>query len=320
MALLEIRDLYKRYGHGPRALPAVRGIDLEVDRGRTVALVGESGCGKSSTGRVVAGLTEPSSGTVRLDGQQLRDAVRVRSGRKRVQMVSQHPDQSLNRHYRIGTTLREPLQLLRVANGKEAHDRVSEILDNVGLSQEYRSRRPQELSQGQQQRVAIARALVCDPDLIVLDEPTASLDQSVRNRIVALLRRLQQERDVAYLFISHDLTTVRQIADRVAVMYLGRIVEIADTEEIFENPQHPYTQALLASAPVLDPRKRGSRSRLGGETPSHDNLPVGCSFQDRCPLVHDRCRVSPPELEPSPNGALVECFAVETAIREGEPH
>ena len=317
MALLEIRDLHKQYGHGQRSLPAVRGIDLEVARGTTVALVGESGCGKSSTGRVVAGLTAPTSGRVSLDGQDLREAVRARNGRRRVQMVSQHPDQSLNRHYRVGSTLKESLQLLRVADGEDAHERVDGILSSVGLSPAYRSRRPQELSQGQQQRVAIARALVCDPDLVVLDEPTASLDQSVRNRIVDLLRRLQQEREVAYLFISHDLTTVRRIASRVAVMYLGRIVEVADTEEIFENPQHPYTQALLASAPRLDPRQRRGRSRLAGETPSHHELPVGCSFQDRCPLVHDRCRVSPPNLEPSPNGALVECFAVETATEGG---
>jgi oligopeptide/dipeptide ABC transporter ATP-binding protein len=180
----------------------------------------------------------------------------------------------------------------------------------VGLGGEYADRRPRQLSGGQQQRVAIARALICDPDLVVLDEPTSGLDQSVRGRIIALLQQIQQERGVTYLFISHDLSTVRRIADRVAVMYLGRVVELAPTEAIFHEPRHPYTRALLSAVPTMDPRGRRERIRLAGETPSPSSLPVGCSFQDRCPLVHDRCRHEEPRLAPVAAGHLVECFAV----------
>ena len=226
-------------------------------------------------------------------------------------MVFQHPDQSLNPHFTVARAVAEPARLL--GEGGDIEARMVEALRTVGLGPEYRNRRPRELSGGQQQRVAIARALICDPELVVLDEPTASLDQSVRSRVVALLQELQDERQVGYLFISHDLTTVRRIAHRVAVMYLGRIVELAPTEELFENPQHPYTPALLAAAPVPDPRRRKRVVPLQGETPSASDLPVGCAFQDRCPLVHDTCRTTYPQLEPSRESHAVECFAVPTA-------
>ncbi|MFS2293472.1 MAG: ABC transporter ATP-binding protein [Actinomadura sp.] len=309
MSPLSVRDLHKTYGSGADALPAVRGVSLDVDKGETLALVGESGCGKSSTARIVVGLTRPTSGTVRLGGRDLHASARDRDVRRRAQMVFQHPDQSLTPHFTVAKTLAEPLRLLTGARGDVVDRRVDEALRTVGLGPEYRDRRAGELSGGQQQRVAIARALICDPELVVLDEPTASLDQSVRSRVVGLLQRLQREREIGYLFISHDLPTVRRIADRVAVMYLGRIVEVAPTARLFDSPQHPYTKALLAVAPQPDPRRSRTRVRLKGETPSAARLPTGCAFQDRCPLVHDRCRVEEPRLAPHADGHLVECFA-----------
>jgi len=310
MALLEIRGLHKVFGHGRNLVPAVRGVDMEIDRGETVGLVGESGCGKTTLGRVVVGLQEPTHGEILFDGEHLDGRLSRPEYRRRIQMVFQHPNQSLNRKMRVSTTLAEPLRLLGVASRDEVDERVDEVLSLVGLGSGFRDRRPRQMSGGQQQRVAIARALMPEPDLVVLDEPTSSLDQSVRGRIIALLKSIQQEREVAYLFISHDLSTVRRIADRVAVMYLGRIVEMAPTEQIFEAPEHPYTRALLSALPSMDLDDRGTRIVLGGETPSPSDLPAGCSFQDRCPLVMDRCRREQPELHPLSDDTSVECFAV----------
>ncbi|MEE9298170.1 MAG: ABC transporter ATP-binding protein [Acidimicrobiia bacterium] len=314
MPLLEIRGLHKVYGHGATAVPALRGVDLDVDRGETVALVGESGCGKTTFGRVVVGLQRPTSGDVIFDGERLNDLVGTKGFRSRIQMVFQHPDSSLNPRFRAGTTVREPRQLMKGGSRAGIEEKVDEILTLVGLGSEYKSRRPRELSGGQQQRIAIARALISDPELVVLDEPTSSLDQSIRGRIISLLRDIQSARDVAYLFISHDLSTVRRIADRVAVMYLGRIVEVADTETVFESPQHPYTKALLSAVPSFDPEQRIRRIILKGETPNPSDLPVGCSFQDRCSLVHDRCRLEAPSLETVEAGRRVECFAVADGV------
>ncbi len=319
MSLLGVHDLHKTYGSGAHALPAVRGVSLDLEAGETLALVGESGCGKSSTARIVVGLATPTRGSVTLGGEDLHARVHDREVRRRAQMVFQHPDQSLNPHFTVEKTVAEPARLLGGGDGA-VEERVVEALRTVGLGPEYRKRRPRELSGGQQQRVAIARALICDPELVVLDEPTASLDQSVRSRVVALLEQLQKERGVGYLFISHDLTTVRRIAHRVAVMYLGRIVELAPTAELFENPQHPYTRALLAAAPVPDPRRRKRVVPLEGETPSASNLPVGCSFQTRCPLVHDRCRKEHPQLGSFAPDHGVECFAVVPTSAGVAPH
>jgi len=310
MALLEIRGLHKVFGHGRNLVPAVRGVDMQINRGETVGLVGESGCGKTTLGRVVVGLQEPTHGEILFDGEHLDGRLSRPEYRRRIQMVFQHPNQSLNRKMRVSTTLAEPLRLLGVASGDDVDKRVDEVLSLVGLGSGFRDRRPRQMSGGQQQRVAIARALMPEPDLVVLDEPTSSLDQSVRGRIIALLKSIQQERDVAYLFISHDLSTVRRIADRVAVMYLGRIVEMAPTEQIFEAPEHPYTRALLSALPSMDLDDRGTRIVLEGETPSPSDLPVGCSFQDRCPLVMDRCRREQPELGSLSDDRSVECFAV----------
>lgn len=310
MALVEIRGLHKTFGHGNNAVPAVRGVDLDLAPGETVGLVGESGCGKTTLGRITVGLTTATSGQIRFDGAELDGKLTKPEYRRRIQMVFQHPAQSLNRRMRVAQTLAEPMQLLSDADGATIETRVDEVLRLVGLDSGYRLRKPRQMSGGQQQRIAIARALMPDPDVVVLDEPTSSLDQSVRGRIIALLRSIQNERGVAYLFISHDLSTVRRIADRVAVMYLGRIVEQAPTEQIFEDPQHSYTRALLSALPSMDIDNRPQRIILPGETPSPSDLPMGCSFQDRCPLVHERCRSEQPLLSPLGDERQVECFAV----------
>ncbi len=314
MALLEIRDLHKTFGHGKSEVPAVRGVDLDLSAGETVGLVGESGCGKTTLGRMVVGLTDPTGGHISFDGEILDGKLSSPEYRRRIQMVFQHPGQSLNRRMRVGETLSEPLKLLSDSDAETIDERVDGVLRLVGLGPDYRGRTPRQMSGGQQQRIAIARALMPDPDVVVLDEPTSSLDQSVRGRIIALLRSIQQERDVAYLFISHDLSTVRRIADRVAVMYLGRIVEEAPTEQIFDDPQHPYTKALLSAVPSMDLDNRPQRIIVPGETPSPSDLPTGCSFQDRCPLVHDRCRTEPPQISKIGKGVMVECFAVSDGV------
>jgi oligopeptide/dipeptide ABC transporter ATP-binding protein len=314
MPLVEIEALHKVFGHGAGAVPAVRGVDLGLERGETLGLVGESGCGKTTLGRVVVGLEPATEGAISFDGRRIEGDYSRREVRRRIQMVFQHPAQSLNPRMRIGRMLREPLELLTDFPAAEYDERIASVLRLVGLGPEHASRRSSALSGGQQQRVAIARALMPEPDLVVLDEPTSSLDQSVRARILALLRDIQAERGVAYLFISHDLSTVQRIADRVAVMYLGRVVELADTEQIFGAPQHPYTKALLSAAPTMDLDRRRERIVLAGETPNPSELPQGCSFQDRCPLVHDRCRVEHPYPITVASGHEVECFAVEAEV------
>ena len=309
-ALLEVRGLRKTFGRGRGALPAVRGVDLDVHPGETVGVVGESGCGKTTLARMVAGLTPATGGLIRFDGSVLDGSSASAVNRRRIQMVFQHPAQSLNRRMSVGTMLAEPLRLLAGVRRSETAGRIEEMLQLVGLDPAFRNRRPRQLSGGQQQRVAIARALMPDPDLVVLDEPTSSLDQSLRGRIIALLRRIQEIRGVSYLFISHDLGTVRRIADRVAVMYLGRIVEMAGTRQLFEDPRHPYTRALLSVAPTMDLDTKRTRIILEGETPSPTDLPTGCSFQDRCPLVFERCRDESPVLTLVDGYREVECFAV----------
>lgn len=310
MPLLELRDLRKAFGTGTSAVPAVRGVSLSVDGGETLALVGESGCGKTTLGRVVAGLEQPTAGSLRFDGEPIAEKYSDPTYRRRIQMVFQHPAQSLNARMRVDQMLAEPLRLLTDVPKSSIDDRIDEVLRLVGLGPEYAGRRPTQLSGGQQQRVAIARALICEPDLVVLDEPTASLDQSVRARIVALLREIQRERGVAFLFISHDLSTVQRIAQRVAVMYLGRLVEVAETEVLYREPAHPYTRALLSAVPKMDPHRSRQRIVLPGETPNPSALPPGCAFQDRCALVHDRCRHQEPALLEVSGGHWVECFAV----------
>ncbi|MFD1713850.1 ABC transporter ATP-binding protein [Amnibacterium flavum] len=267
MALLEIDDLRKRYRTGRHVVDALAGVSASVDAGRTLAVVGESGSGKSTLGSIVAGLQRPSGGSLTFEGQPIGGRVYRGELRRRIQMVFQSPFQSLDPKFRVEATLMEPLTLLSGLSRREASIRVDELLDLVHLPRELRRRRPAELSGGQQQRVAIARALAPNPDLVVLDEPTSGLDQSVRGRIVGLLKELQAERDVAYIFITHDIDVARAIAHEVIVMQRGEVVEAGD-RSVLESPRHQYTRALLAAVPVMDPGRRRSGARSGAPAPT----------------------------------------------------
>jgi oligopeptide/dipeptide ABC transporter ATP-binding protein len=310
MPLLEIRGMHKTFRTRPHPVLAVRGVDLDVEGGQTVGLVGESGSGKSTLARVIAGLSRATSGTVTFDGHDITEGITDRSLRRGIQMVFQDPSQSLNPRFTVERTVSEPGRLLGIAKGGVLKGLVDETLGSVGLEAGYLHRRPAQLSGGQQQRVAIARALICQPRLVVLDEPTSSLDQSIQARIVSLLKSIQEQQGLAYLFVSHDLRVIRTIAHRVAVMYAGRIVELAETEALFTSPQHPYTQALLSAIPGMAAETGQKRQVLPGETPSPSQLPEGCAFQNRCPWVHDRCYETQPSPEAYSEGHLVECFAV----------
>jgi oligopeptide/dipeptide ABC transporter ATP-binding protein len=308
VSFIELSQVTKTYRQQGRDLQAVRGVDLRINRGETVALVGESGCGKSTLGRLLAGTSRATSGQVTLDGTDLYEqCASQRAARRRIQMVFQHPQQSLNPKFTVESTLREPLRLLPDLSARERAERLHHTMGLVGLEAEYLRRRPAELSGGQQQRVALARALMSEPDLIVLDEPTSSLDQSVRRRTIALLRQVQERTGVAYLFITHDLATVPDIAHRVCVMYLGRIVEQSTPDQLFSDPGHPYTRALIAAAPTMTIGRR-QWGVIRGETPSASDLPRGCAFRDRCPMAVAQCAQEDPLLLEGKPGHWVECF------------
>ncbi len=299
-ALLEVDGLVKTFPAAGRArgkvLTAVDGVTFDVQPGETVALIGESGSGKSTVARCIARLVEPTGGEVVLDGVDLT-AVRRSQVWKRygdLQMVFQDPPASLNPRMTVREIVDEPLQLHTGLDRAGRDEAVADLLGQVGLRAELSDRYPRQLSGGECQRVAIARALAVDPKMLLLDEPTASLDVSVRGQILDLLERLQAERDLAYLFISHDLEVVREIADRVLVMYLGVIVEEGTAADVFERPTHPYTRALLTAAPVAEYGHQGERFRLSGEIPSPSDLPSGCRLASRCPLAVAACHVQPP--------------------------
>ena len=306
--LLEVRDLVKHYpvssgffGRQVGVVRAVDGVSFTIRRGETLGLVGESGCGKTTTGRCVLQLERPTSGSVRFEGQELTTLgpAALRTVRRRIQVIFQDPYSSLNPRMTVGQIVGEPLLvhgLVRDAAAQTA--RVQELLRQVGLLPQHGRRYPHELSGGQRQRVGIARALSLEPSLIICDEPVSALDVSIQAQIINLLEDLQRELDLTYLFVAHDLSVVRHISDRVAVMYLGRIVEIADRLTLYEAPRHPYTKALLSAVPIPDPEVEARREHvvLAGEVPSPLRPPSGCAFHPRCPIAVDVCRETRPEL------------------------
>ncbi len=299
------------------AVRAVNDVSFDIASGETLALVGESGCGKTTTGRSILRLVEPTSGTVHFAGTDVR-ALRgeaLRKLRRHMQIVFQDPYGSLNPRMTIGAAIREGLIVHELAHGAAADARVKQLLDEVGLRPEYAARYPHEFSGGQRQRVGIARALAVEPQFIVCDEPVSALDVSVQAQVVNLLRDLQRERGLSYLFIAHDLAVVSHMADRVAVMYLGRIVELASRRALFQAPRMPYTRALLSAVPSLDPAHRTSRILLAGDPPSPANPPTGCVFHPRCshPDKDERCTRDIPPLEEKAPGHFVACLKVPVA-------
>jgi oligopeptide/dipeptide ABC transporter ATP-binding protein len=295
---------------------AVSEVSLEINAGETVGLVGESGCGKSTLGRTILRLLDPTGGTIKFNGIDItkQSHAELRPLRRKMQMIFQDPYASLNPRMTIGTTLAEPLEIHGLAStANEKQERIAELLDKVGLSEDAASRYPHEFSGGQRQRVGIARALAVKPKFIVCDEPISALDVSIQAQIVNLLQDLQSEQDLTYLFISHDLRIVQHICNRVAVMYLGRIVEEGDAEQIYEDPQHPYTKALLSAVPTPDPDAHKQRVILEGDVPSPMNPPTGCAFHPRCPVKDkpEECFTKLPQLRLSKSGPRAACHLVE---------
>jgi peptide/nickel transport system ATP-binding protein/oligopeptide transport system ATP-binding protein len=305
-ALLEVKNLVKHFvadrsmfGRPTAFIRAVDGVSFSVDAGETLALVGESGCGKSTVSRLVLRLIEPDSGHISFEGRDLLalDANELRAFRRDAQIIFQDPYASLNPRMTVSQILSEPLALHDLVPSPRRRERVEELLRLVGLEPRFARRYPHEFSGGQRQRIAIARALAVEPKLIICDEPVSALDVSIRSQILNLLRDLQDRLGLAYIFVSHDLAVVKHIADRVAVMNLGGIVETADARALFASPRHPYSRALLSAIPVPKPQAKRSRIVLQGEMPSALNPPSGCRFHTRCPYVIDRCRVEPPQLK-----------------------
>ncbi|MFI6344324.1 ABC transporter ATP-binding protein [Streptomyces sp. NPDC050560] len=314
--LLEVEALrvhYRSRARGRLGYPvrAVDGVSFSIAPGETLGLVGESGCGKSTTGRAVLRLVKPTGGAVRFDGHDLAgaDRRRLRELRRGMQAVFQDPYDSLNPRMTIGDLVGEPLTIHGIAHGDQRRTRIGELLELVGLSPELASRRPSELSGGQRQRVCVARALAVGPRFIVCDEAVSALDVSVQAQVLNLLGRLQRDLGLSYLFIGHDLSVVRHVCDRVAVMYAGQLVESAASEPLYERPYHPYTVSLLASSPVADPRVERARpfASATGEPPSPARMPAGCRFASRCPLARDRCRAEAPVYEEVAPGRRVAC-------------
>ncbi|HUE96230.1 MAG TPA: dipeptide ABC transporter ATP-binding protein [Longimicrobiaceae bacterium] len=310
--LLAAEDLRKYYpvrggllGGKVGEIRAVDGVTFEVSEGETLGLVGESGCGKSTLGRALMRLEDPTGGRVLFEGHDLASAKKGELFRLRrdIQMIFQDPYSSLNPRMNVGEIVREPLVVHRVGNRNEQVDRVIELLGTVGLSPETAGRYPHEFSGGQRQRIGIARALALEPRLVIADEPVSALDVSVQSQVLNLMVRLQRERNLTYVFISHDLSVVEHISDSIAIMYLGRIVEIGTAEEVFERPAHPYTRALLAAIPVPDPRQRRPHVPVTGETPSAVAPPPGCPFHPRCPFAIEECKQVVPPLDPAPGSS-----------------
>jgi oligopeptide/dipeptide ABC transporter ATP-binding protein len=315
--VLEVADL-KKYFPVQRGLlrrtvaqvKAVDGVTFAIRAGETLCLVGESGCGKSTVGKLALRLIEPTEGSIRIGGEEVTQLSpgEMRPFRKRIQMVFQDPYASLNPRLKAGQIVAEPLENYSDATGSKQEQAIAALFEKVGLRADAMRRYPFEFSGGQRQRLGIARALALNPSVIVADEPVSALDVSVQAQVLNLLMDLQEELGLAYLFVSHDLGVVEHIGHRIAVMYLGQIVELAEKEALFADPQHPYTQALISAAPLPDPRARHERIVLEGDVPSPMRPPSGCRFHTRCPFAFDRCFVEEPKLKPSRgDGRLVAC-------------
>ncbi len=280
---------------------AVDGVSFSIERGKTLGLVGESGSGKTTIGRTIVRLYKPTSGQMLFGGQDLATlkGEDLRQLRRRVQMIFQDPFASLNSRFTIGSLIAEPMHIYKVASHDEIRERTLELLKVVGLRSEYIDRYPHEFSGGQRQRIAVARALSINPEFVIADEPVSALDVSIRAQVLNLLQRLQRQFNLTYLFVSHDLSVVRHVADRIAVMYLGKIVELSDRDELYRSPKHPYTRALLSAIPLPDPQIEKHRQRiiLSGDLPSPINIPRGCRFHTRCPMAQEICREVEPGFE-----------------------
>ena len=332
--LISVRDLKVHFdlgGGGPldmllsshpekRVVKAVDGVSLEIYKGETLGLVGESGCGKSTLGRAILRLTEPTGGQVFYRDRDLASLSRkqLREHRRHLQIIFQDPYASLNPRMTVGQIVGEPLETFRLARGREAEQRVQELLETVGLNKRFIKRYPHEFSGGQRQRIGIARALAVDPDFIVADEPISALDVSIQAQIMNLLEKLRREKNLTYLFISHDLRAIRHVSDRVAVMYLGKLVEVAEAKTIYDDPLMPYTKALISAVPVPDPQVEATRQRimLEGDVPSPINPPSGCRFHTRCPYAIDVCKEVVPQLVEIKPRHFAACIRISPA----QPH
>ncbi|WP_223068221.1 ABC transporter ATP-binding protein [Paenibacillus caui] len=326
--LLQVKHLKKYYpvnnGMFRKSVSYVKAVDdvsFAIRRGETFGLVGESGCGKSTTGRSLLRLIEPSDGQIFFDGEEITrlSAEEMRKRRKEMQIVFQDPFSSLDPRQNVKRILEEPLKVHGIGSGKERRERIERLMEIVGLPAAHLQRYPHQFSGGQRQRIGIARALAVQPKLIVADEPVSALDVSIQSQVINLMQDLQEEFGLTYLFIAHDLSVVKHICDRVAVMYLGRIVEIAGKKELYDNPQHPYTQALLSSVPIPNPKAKRQRIILQGDVPSPSKAPEGCAFHTRCPHAMEICRQQRPSLQETGEGHFTACFLHNESGRLQDP-
>lgn len=314
--LLEVKNLKKYYvlksgffGRGKRTVKAVDGINLTVNEGEILGIVGESGCGKSTLGRSILRLIEPTDGQVIFEGENIRELKKeeMRLKRKEMQIIFQDPGASLNPRMTVGEIIGEPIDIFNTAQGESKEEMIYRLMDLVGLNRSYTQRFPHEFSGGQRQRIGIARALAAKPKLVICDEPVSALDVSVRAQVLNLMRDLKERMNLTYLFISHDLSVVHHICDRVAVMYLGRIVEIANKEQLYKNPIHPYTKALLSAIPIPEPDLKRDRIIIQGDVPNPAAPPPGCHFHKRCPYAKPECSEAMPEYVEVEKGHMVLC-------------